>query len=305
VTYLATRVDDYEKLVLSVELIWWYFCKYTNYPIIVFVRNSFEDQIEVGKGGKESTTEQEKQVATDHMIGTLRDKLGPHGAILYFERISFELPLVLQADPTWVERRNECATKYIRGNLDYMHMNQFFTWRMYQHPRLADFDYYMRVDTDAFLHEKVCEDPFVYMRERDIQFMYPKRKRIATESCSEGLWEATEEYRKQKGIIPVNNASNSKFGWNADLSLTIFHGFIGLGNLNFFRSKQYMEYAQFLNEDGRIYVNRWSDQTIYVLATAMFLPEKQTQAMPSTLQFAHHAKPAYIEQLQNFVESVL
>lgn len=72
--------------------------------------------------------------------------------------------------------------------------------------------------------------------------------RLAIE-IADGVVRASS-YRMANSIVPRNNGSNSQHGWDMELSQTIFHGFIGLGDLNFFRSSEYMEYAQFLNEDG-------------------------------------------------------
>ena len=53
-------------------------------------------------------------------------------------------------------------------------------------------------------------------------------------------------------------------------AMTVYFGNIGVGNLDFFRREDVRAVARAFNADGRIYLNRWSDQTYYVLLLALF-----------------------------------
>ncbi|CAK0895442.1 unnamed protein product [Prorocentrum cordatum] len=88
---------------------------------------------------------------------------------------------------------------------------------------------------------------------------------IANRLCSEGLWEWFEEYQQTHGLSPQDPTF-----WKAEGATVNYVGYAGMGDLDFFRSERVRSLAQALNEDGRIYLNRWSDQTYYVLLFALF-----------------------------------
>ena len=50
----------------------------------------------------------------------------------------------------------------------------------------------------------------------------------------------------------------------------IYYGNVGVGDLDFFRRDDVRALARAFNADGRVYLNRWSDQTYYVLLLALF-----------------------------------
>merc|ERR550525_1246714 len=79
------------------------------------------------------------------------------------------------------------------------------------------------------------------------------------------MWEWFSSYAKSNGIMPVDTTI-----WGSQITTGVYTGYIGVGDLNFFRSHRVAQLAHAFNEDGRVYLARWSDQTYYVLLLALF-----------------------------------
>ena len=85
-----------------------------------------------------------------------------------------------------------------------------------------------------------------------------------------GLREAVDEYIVSRGIQPINSRPPHDH--------TVYNGFVGVGDLRFFQSKEYLDFADFLNNEKKgVFTSRWSDQQIYPIALALFKPESAVQ----------------------------
>jgi hypothetical protein len=188
-----------------------------------------------------------------------------HGGTGYswsIEIFDLRYPKVISDDREWQRRMNSCAQAVGNG---YKHMNQFFTKAMYEHPALNQYRYYLRIDADFTFLEDVPEDPFCMMAKTGRKFMWQTRKEIMDYSCSDGLWDWFSQYQETHGLIPKDPIFFKPEG-----SRLNYVGYVGMGDLEFFRSEPVRSLAKALNEDGRIYLNRWSDQTYYPLLLALF-----------------------------------
>jgi len=97
------------------------------------------------------------------------------------------------------------------------------------------------------------------------KFMWQTRREVGNIQCSEGLWEWFQDYQQAMELTPKDTVFWDQLGAHVN-----YVGYVGMGDLDFFRSKPVRMLAEALNEDGRIYLNRWSDQTYYVLLFALF-----------------------------------
>ena len=215
----------------------------------------------------------------------------PEGYPISVEWFNVSYPKVIKAmGPQWIYKRNQCSRRR-RGGTAYYHMNQFFTLGMYTHPALRKYRYYARVDSDDYFRKRLSFDPFSVMARDGLSFMCPRETPIEqakmqhiVESCSEGLFDFVEEYRKRHQI----QARSGK--WGQDRATTSYDGCLGFGDLAFFRSPEYLELARSLNEDGRVYLNRWSDQNIYVLALDLFKEASAVRIEPKLIPSFSHKK---------------
>jgi len=253
ITYLVTRPFDLIRLKESAPRLRYYFLRHWQYPVKIFIPGE-----ELRKydwlSYMDSPTHQEVKVVMRDFGGK-----GYHWEIVPFD---LKFPKVISRDDAWTIRQNSCAKAV---STSYKHMNQFFTKAMYEHPALDKYRYYLRIDADFNFQANLTEDPFCMMAKTGRKFMWQTRKEIMDPACSEGLWEWFSDYQKSHGLVPHDDLF-----WRPEGARVNYVGYIGMGDLDFFRSEQVHKLAEALNEDGRIYLNRWSDQTYYPLLFALF-----------------------------------
>eukprot|EP00035_Acanthoeca_spectabilis_P029330 m.474074 g.474074 ORF g.474074 m.474074 type:complete len:805 (-) comp35715_c0_seq1:64-2478(-) len=197
---------------------------------------------------------------------------------LRFVPVNIGFPQWLLEDPQIeLENYSFVCKPYPPFPLRYLQMNRFFTWKLYTQPELAGFDYYMRIDCDTVHFETPPTDPFRRMRSHNWTFAF-LRQALDPPCVYEGLYEAVGEYIALKGLRPLGAPQHRQ----------VFNGFVGVGDLRFFRSPDYLDFAKFLNEEKRgVFTARWSDQQIYPIALALFRPSQsvaqwQTQGPDGT-----------------------
>jgi len=253
ITYLVTRPSDLRRLSESLPRLRYYFLQHWPYPVKVFVAS---DQLR--QYDNESFGNSPGRYTVTKMVWELL------GNDLEWQVTDFDVkfPKVIANDPAWKEKRNTCARAV---STSYKHMNQFFTMAMYDHPSLKDYQYYMRVDADFNFEAPMQADPFCMMRKSGRKFTWQTRKKTADGFCSDGLWEWFQKYQQDHGLVPQDPRL-----WRESGAMVNYVGYVGMGDLDFFRSNAVRTLARALNADGRVYLNRWSDQTYYVLLFALF-----------------------------------
>jgi len=260
IVYLVTRPMDLNRLKDSLPRLWYYLLRHWQYDVKVFVPGQSLRELDPESFGTSPSIQ--------HVNDTLAQYSGlPVDYNIEVVPFDLEFPKVLaDTNGEWKQRMNGCAQAVSEaGSVSYMHMNQFFTKVMYEHPSLDKYRYYLRIDADFAFMADLENDPFCMMAKTGRKFMWQTRKEIMDPACSEGLWEWFSDYQKSHGLVPHDDLF-----WRPEGARVNYVGYIGMGDLDFFRSEQVHKLAEALNEDGRIYLNRWSDQTYYVLLFALF-----------------------------------
>lgn len=257
ITYLATSEHDIKWLVEhAIPRVWHFFLRTWAYDVLVFVPSKAMRTYDPESFGGAPDPEDVKRRC--HSRTGLPDLYNLR--VIEFD-VSF--PDTILNDPNWKEptRSNQCARKFWTG---YKHMNHFFTHLMYEHPALAKYNYYLRLDTDLGFTAKVPWDPFCLMKELGRNFIWESRRKIASPDCADGLWEWFHDYAKNNSLTAVD-----KTVWGPLAAHTNYIGYITGGSLDFFRRDDVRKLSHAMNEDGRIYTHRWSDQTYYVLINSL------------------------------------
>ena len=156
----------------------------------------------------------------------------------------------------------------------YRHMSRFFCKGLFELKELVDqYDYYWRLDADSFLLGPVMKDPFATLKNSGRQYGYM----VVTqedESVVKGLWNTTKEYMRLRGLTRetagfLQRHLNDRGEWNRNMFYTNFE----ITSLAFWKSQAYRDFFDFVDQSNGIYMHRWGDAPIHLLAVALLLPE--------------------------------
>lgn len=88
-------------------------------------------------------------------------------------------------------------------------MCAFYATQIFDHPRLRDVTYYMRLDTDSYIFKPLCYDPIDLLHSRNKKYGFRSRT-VDPAWVTEGMWNLTDEYAKQHPDVEKRMAKN---GW--------------------------------------------------------------------------------------------
>jgi len=187
-----------------------------------------------------------------------------------FVKIIFKIPSFLKKEeiPEFI---------YIRGNykfpIGYRHMCRFFTAMVFNHTALKEYDWFWRFDTDSFLIDKLDYDVFDFMQKHNYNYGYIfKSYKTKYPEVIDGLWSTTKRYIEENNIKPTFLQKHMINGcWDTSSYFTCFE----ITKIDFWRSKEVMNYFNYIDKSGGIYKYRWGDAPLHFLMVSMFMPEKQ------------------------------
>ena len=129
-----TRKNDLWIFKHSINFLYSNFNKEANYPVIVFYDDLTKPDI--------ANLLTEFSIAFGYMPN------------IKFEKLEFTLPEGISEDPA---RYTLPLTQFRMG---YRHMCRFYGGQIFNHPALAKYKWYMRLDSDSFILSKISRDPF-------------------------------------------------------------------------------------------------------------------------------------------------
>lgn len=240
-----TRKNDLWLLNHSIYFLYLNFNRQANYPVTIFHDDLTLHDI-------------------SNLLSNLNNALGfmPN---IKFERLSFTLPADVSADPSLY---SPPLTQFRMG---YRHMCRFYGGQIFLHPALKKYKWYMRLDSDSFVLSKVFRDPFTVMRENNYQYAYMESLQYDLDWACVGLWEATKKFMDAN----KSRVINSEFDWKLELYNTNFE----IVDMDFFRSQNYQDYFEYLNQTNNIFYRRWGDHCIRYLGIKMFMEPKAVWAL--------------------------
>lgn len=169
------------------------------------------------------------------------------------------------------------------GSISYRNMCRFNSGFFFRQALLDQYDYYFRVEPDVEYYCDFPYDPFKAMREQGKKYgfviaMYEYEDTVPT------LWNAVEEYIDLHPELDLENSSydfltdvsfigrfNPIVDSNSDYNLCHFWSNFEVGDLNFFRSQQYVDFFNFLDKKGGFYYERWGDAPVHSIAVSLLL----------------------------------
>ncbi|BFZ60559.1 mannosyltransferase [Saitoella coloradoensis] len=184
------------------------------------------------------------------------------------------------------------------GSVSYRHMCRFNSAFFFRQEVLAKYDWYWRVEPSVDFYCDVDYDPFAFMRENKktygfVMSLYEYEATIPT------LWKATADFIKDH---PDYLASNNSLDFLIDgqapsaegdksipekgYNLCHFWSNFEIADLNFWRSKTYLDYVDYLDNLGGFFYERWGDAPVHSLAVSLFLPKDKVHHF-SDISYRH------------------
>jgi len=135
----------------------------------------------------------------------------------------------------------------------YRSMCRFWSGLVYSHPSLAPYNYYWRLDADAFVLSPINYNVFEFFEQNKL--IYGARVVIGeSDKAIQGLKEAMNEY----------------FGVNRPSSLvdkySMYYTNFELGDLRWFRGSKYSNFFKFLDNKAGFHQARWGDAPVHTYA---------------------------------------
>ena len=244
--YLCIPVEACHFQYLSLSVLSWhhYWNRFFHYPVAIFSRK-------------------EDKAAIEAEIAPLR-RAGVELRVEVVDAAKW-LPDPNIACPGWKQKSDEpCSRRFTES---YRGMNRFFSKDMYWQPIFDDIDFFIRIDTDSFLVQVWCDDPFERMHRSGKRFLY-NGIAVTNPNCHKGMRDAIDEFPgASTAVSPLQNYLRPD---GDDRPAYGFSGCVGAGSAHFFRHDNYTRFSDFLRGKCGIYNHRWSEQVFFYYANAIY-----------------------------------
>lgn len=182
--------------------------------------------------------------------------------------------------PKWINRKKAKETRVAMkdviygGSRSYRLMCRFNSGFFFRHPLLKGFEYYWRVEPDVQFTSTIPYDPFLFMKTNDLVYGFTIMLKEYQDTIPT-LWNTTKQFMEDyKHLVPQQN-SMAMLQDGENYNLCHFWSNFEIARLDFFNSKEYLAYFDYLDRAGGFFYERWGDAPVHTLGLAMFLsPEK-------------------------------
>ncbi|KAJ2464842.1 alpha 1,2-mannosyltransferase 2.4.1, partial [Coemansia sp. RSA 2320] len=158
----------------------------------------------------------------------------------------------------------------------YRHMCRFNSGFFFRHPLLDELDWYWRLEPDVEYSCDIDYDPFLYMSRRGIKYGYTIALHEYPETIP-NLWATAKDFISLQPEF-IRHANGMQ--WLSDDGGATYNGChfwsnFEIGSLNFFRSKEYLAYFDYLDRAGGFFYERWGDAPVHAIAAALLLSKEE------------------------------
>lgn len=189
-------------------------------------------------------------------------------------------------EPSWIDKQKaEDMSRAMakEHNVQYADMSSYHRmcrWNsgpFFMNQALVNYDYYWRVEPNVNYYCSIDYDVFAYMQDNNKDYgfvlnLYDSPHTIKT------LWPTTVDFfQKFPQYLHPHNArqwliQDSRKDHNdytGGYSTCHFWSNFEIGRLDFFRSKQYQQYFEYLDKAGGFFYERWGDAPVHSIALAL------------------------------------
>lgn len=195
-----------------------------------------------------------------------------------------EIPREHWSFPEWIDqdkakkvREDMAQRKIIYGDsVSYRHMCRYESGFFFRHPLMQQFEWYWRVEPSIELFCDIHYDPFRFMAEKKKKYSFVLSLYEYVETIPT-LWDSTKKFMKNH---PEHVAEGNSMGFLSDdggesYNHCHFWSNFEVGNLNWLRSKAYIDYFESLDKDGGFFYERWGDAPVHSIAASLLLKKEE------------------------------
>ncbi|CZT45309.1 probable mannosyltransferase involved in N-linked and O-linked glycosylation [Rhynchosporium secalis] len=174
-------------------------------------------------------------------------------------------------------REDMAAKKIIYGDsISYRHMCRFESGFFFRQPLMLNYEYYWRVEPSIELFCDINYDVFKYMADNKKKYSFVLSLYEYVETIPT-LWESTKKFMKAH---PEHISENNSMGFLSDDGGDSYNhchmwSNFEVGNLNWLRSKAYVDYFESLDQDGGFFYERWGDAPVHSIAASLLLKKDE------------------------------
>lgn len=161
-------------------------------------------------------------------------------------------------------------------SVPYRHMCRYQSGWFSQSPLLDEYEYYWRVDTDIKLYCDFQYDIFKFMKTNKKKYGFILSV-SEYEATIPSLWKTVTEFtEKYPQHVNKNNLMDFVSDDNGQTyNLCHFWTNFEIASLDFYRSKAYRDYFNFLDKSGGFFYERWGDAPVHSIAASLFLDKSE------------------------------
>ncbi|KAI0193097.1 glycolipid 2-alpha-mannosyltransferase-domain-containing protein [Astrocystis sublimbata] len=190
--------------------------------------------------------------------------------------------------PSWIDTTRFDVGRQFMGSIgvgkawlqSYHHMCRWNAGLFALEERLAQYEFFWRVEPGVEFSCDINYDVFRFMRDNDMAYGF--NMAILDDARSfPSLWDRTKAFIKEnKDMIHEDADYDCHDNAGKDLdhleyNNCQFYSNFEVGSLAFFRSKEHRAYFEHLDKTGGFYYERFGDAPIHTLSVSLFLPKRR------------------------------
>ncbi|MCJ1404182.1 alpha 1,2-mannosyltransferase 2.4.1 [Xylographa trunciseda] len=198
-----------------------------------------------------------------------------HYGLIPKEHWSF--PDFIDQEKAKAVREDMAERKIIYGDsISYRHMCRYESGFFFRHPLMNQFEWYWRVEPSIEMYCDINYDTFKFMRDNNKKYSFVLSLYEYVETIPT-LWDSVKNFTKK---YPEHIAQGNSMGFLSDddgktYNHCHFWSNFEIGNLNWLRSKAYIDYFESLDHDGGFFYERWGDAPVHSIAAALTLKKDE------------------------------
>ena len=175
--------------------------------------------------------------------------------------------------------------RVIGSSPGYRAMCRYMSGPIFQEELLGRYKWMWHQDADSRLMGPVNYDPFLWMEKHNKKYGFQCLMKEQDFACT-GFWETTQKFIHENKVEPKSLAKH--LDGNGDWNLDYYYSDFAILDMDFFRSKQYIDYFIALDEADLFFRYRVGDTLVCSMGVFLFMPEKETHQFKD-IRWLHQA----------------